>query len=134
MREAAHRTRTEHRPTLIECLTYRLSVHTTVDDPAKYRSKEEEKEWEKRDPLPRFQQYLRQKEMLTDEDLGKAEESIEQRLKKVVRAWEEQAEQFENHPEVMFEHLYAEMPGFLKAQRDEFLKEWKTRSREKKDG
>jgi pyruvate dehydrogenase E1 component alpha subunit len=134
VKEAAHRARTEHRPTLIECLTYRLSVHTTVDDPAKYRSKEEEQEWEKRDPLPRFQHYLRQKKMLTDEDLRKAEDSIEQRIKTAVGAWQEQAEQMDKHPEVMFEHLYAEMPDFLQDQRDQFLKGWKRRSRENQHG
>jgi pyruvate dehydrogenase E1 component alpha subunit len=134
VKEAAHRARTEHRPTLIECLTYRLSVHTTVDDPSKYRSKEEEQEWEKRDPLPRFQQYLRQKEMLTDNDLREAEKSIEQRLKGAVQAWKEQMEKLENHPGAMFDHLYAEMPEFLQKQREDFLKEWKSRSREKKHG
>ncbi len=134
VKEAAHRARTEHCPTLIECLTYRLSVHTTVDDPAKYRSKEEEQEWEKRDPLPRFQQYLRQKEMLMDEDLRKAENSIEQQIKAAVGAWQEQAEELDKHPEVMFEHLYAEMPDFLQDQQGQFIKDWKRRSREKQHG
>jgi TPP-dependent pyruvate/acetoin dehydrogenase alpha subunit len=48
--EAVERARREHRPTLIECVTYRLGQHTTVDDPTKYRSDEEVREWEKKDP------------------------------------------------------------------------------------
>ncbi|NOX59098.1 MAG: thiamine pyrophosphate-dependent dehydrogenase E1 component subunit alpha, partial [Planctomycetes bacterium] len=45
-------------PTLIECVTYRLSMHTTADDPTRYRDDKEVKEWEKRDPLIRFTKYL----------------------------------------------------------------------------
>ncbi len=42
-------------PTFIEMVTYRLSLHTTADDPKKYRSEEEVREWEKRDPISRFE-------------------------------------------------------------------------------
>src|SRR5499427_7274970 len=37
-REAVDRARGGGGPTLIECVTYRLGVHTTADDPSKYRS------------------------------------------------------------------------------------------------
>ena len=40
-REAVERARAGDGPTLIECVTYRLGVHTTADDPTKYRSEEE---------------------------------------------------------------------------------------------
>ena len=40
-REAAERTRRGEGATMIECVTYRLAVHTTADDPSKYRSDEE---------------------------------------------------------------------------------------------
>ena len=43
-------------PTLIEGLTYRLGAHTTSDDPTKYRTDDEVKQWEKRDPLLRLEQ------------------------------------------------------------------------------
>ena len=36
--EAVERARAGDGPTLIECVTYRLGVHTTADDPTKYRS------------------------------------------------------------------------------------------------
>src|SRR3989304_1458256 len=51
-------------PTLIEAVTYRLSVHTTADDPTKYRSDEEVKKWEKLDPIPRYQKYLVERKIL----------------------------------------------------------------------
>ena len=47
-REAVERAREGGGPTLIECVTYRLGVHTTADDPTKYRSDEEVKAWERR--------------------------------------------------------------------------------------
>src|SRR5438874_6236973 len=41
-REAVDRARAGGGPTLVECVTYSLGVHTTADDPTKYRSEEEE--------------------------------------------------------------------------------------------
>ena len=58
-REAADRARNGEGPSLIEMITYRLSMHTTADDPKKYRTEEEVREWEKRDPITRFEKYLR---------------------------------------------------------------------------
>src|SRR5512145_2656962 len=66
--QAVARARAGDGPTLIECVTYRLGMHTTADDPTKYRSEEEVKEWERRDPLTRFAEYLK-KRNLWREDL-----------------------------------------------------------------
>ena len=38
VQEAVERARAGKGSTLIECVTYRLSLHTTADDPTKYRS------------------------------------------------------------------------------------------------
>src|SRR5213594_1954097 len=65
-REAVARARAGEGPTLIECVTYRLGVHTTADDPTKYRSAAEVAELERRDPLTRFVEYLRKKNLLED--------------------------------------------------------------------
>ena len=53
--EAVARARTGGGPTLIECVTYRLMMHTTADDPTRYRTDEEVEKWNQKDPLPRFQ-------------------------------------------------------------------------------
>lgn len=46
-------------PTLIETLTYRYGPHTmSGDDPTRYRTKNLTDEWEKRDPLIRFRNFL----------------------------------------------------------------------------
>ena len=57
-REAVDRARSGGGPTLIECFTYRMSLHTTADDPTKYRSEEEVKEWEKKDPIDSYRTFL----------------------------------------------------------------------------
>jgi len=46
---------------LIEALTYRKGAHTTSDDPTKYRTKEEELEWDKTDPIIRLKKYMDEK-------------------------------------------------------------------------
>ena len=68
--EAVERARSGEGPTLIECVTYRLSLHTTADDPTKYRSEEEVKKWAQRDPLPRLQAYLSEQGALSTENRG----------------------------------------------------------------
>src|SRR5256712_7742001 len=65
-REAVDRARAGEGPTLIECVTYRLGVHTTADDPTKYRAEEEVRAWEQKDTLTRFRAYLEQKDLLED--------------------------------------------------------------------
>ena len=65
-REATERARAGQGPTLIECVTYRLGVHTTADDPTKYRSDEEVAAWERKDPLTRFRAYLEKKNLLEE--------------------------------------------------------------------
>ncbi|PSL37226.1 pyruvate dehydrogenase E1 component alpha subunit [Labedella gwakjiensis] len=46
-------------PRLVEALTYRIGAHTTSDDPTKYRTDDELASWVARDPIARFQTYLR---------------------------------------------------------------------------
>lgn len=67
--EAVERARSGDGPTLIENVTYRLSLHTTADDPTRYRDEEEVEKWEARDPIPRFQGYLKDKGLLSDDSI-----------------------------------------------------------------
>jgi pyruvate dehydrogenase E1 component alpha subunit len=66
MREALYRARTGAGPTLVECMTYRWHGHSE-HDVAMYRTEEEFLEWKSRDPIPRYEMYLREKRLLTDE-------------------------------------------------------------------
>jgi len=110
-REAVERARAGDGPTLIECVTYRLGVHTTADDPTKYRSEAEVAMWEQKDPLTRFRAYLEKRNLL--------EEGLEQRVDEEIA---EAIRRFESTPPpdplVMFDHAYAELPPDVQAQRD----------------
>ncbi|MEO6534075.1 MAG: thiamine pyrophosphate-dependent enzyme [Pseudolysinimonas sp.] len=46
-------------PRLIEALTYRMGAHTSSDDPTKYRENEQVEYWGARDPITRYEIYLR---------------------------------------------------------------------------
>ena len=46
-------------PRFIEALTYRIGAHTTSDDPSKYRDEEQFRYWQERDPIARYETYLR---------------------------------------------------------------------------
>jgi pyruvate dehydrogenase E1 component alpha subunit len=59
MRWALEHARSGRGPVLIEAFTYRMSAHTTADDPTKYRLSAEEDAWKDKDPLKRLELYLR---------------------------------------------------------------------------
>jgi pyruvate dehydrogenase E1 component alpha subunit len=48
-------------PRLIEALTYRIGAHTTSDDPTKYRLDAETASWVAKDPIARYERFLRSK-------------------------------------------------------------------------
>ena len=66
-RQAVDRARKGEGPTLLECLTYRRMGHNT-NDPAEYRSEEELKLWEQKDPIDRFRTALIDEGLLTPEE------------------------------------------------------------------
>jgi pyruvate dehydrogenase E1 component alpha subunit len=109
-REAVERARTGGGPTLIECVTYRLGVHTTADDPTRYRSAEELAAWERKDPLTRFATYLRTRGLL--------DEGVEQEIDAEIGA---AIARFETAPPPdplrMFDHAYEQLPPELQRQR-----------------
>jgi pyruvate dehydrogenase E1 component subunit alpha len=119
VQEAVERARSGNGPTLIECVTYRLAVHTTADDPSKYRSDEEVAAWETREPLPRFQAYLKGKQLLSDAALESLEAEIEAELREAVQRVEQQQEQLAGEALSLFDHIYADMPAYLQEQRQE---------------
>jgi pyruvate dehydrogenase E1 component alpha subunit len=55
--EAVRRVREDHRPVLVEAVTYRFRGHSMAD-PEEYRSKEEVAHWRERDPIPAFGELL----------------------------------------------------------------------------
>lgn len=121
-REAVDRARSGGGPTLIECVTYRLSVHTTADDPKRYRTDEEVKEWEGRDPLKRYQHYLIDKNLLSDEKIAGLEADIKDEIKGALKRFDERAAQAKDSLK-MFDHVYEQLPPHIQAQRSELRQE-----------
>ena len=109
-REAVERARRGDGPSLIECVTYRLGMHTTSDDPTKYRSAEEVQAWERKDPLTRFGAYLQKRNLLD----GGLEEQIDAEIARAVQSFEAVGPA---DPLGMFDHAYATRPAPLEAQR-----------------
>ena len=93
-----------HGPGYIEALTYRIGAHTTADDPTRYRADGELEAWQQRDPLARFEAYLRA-QGVTDEFFTEVAETADREAKAVretLLALDSPA------PDTMFEHVYAE--------------------------
>ena len=118
---------------MIECVTYRLMMHTTADDPKRYRANEEVEAWEKRDPMVRFQKYLTGKGVLTEKGIEELESELKEEIQKAVDRGEELMKKYSD-PLPMFEHAYAEMPAYLKEQKEAFMKELKKSGEEASDG
>ena len=90
--------------------------------PKKYRTDEEVAEWVKRDPLVRFQKYLTDKGLLTEERAAAVEAEVQGEIKAAEERWAQLVEKALD-PLDMFEHAYAEMPPHLLAQREELRQE-----------
>jgi len=120
-REAVDRARAGGGATLIECVTYRMAVHTTADDPKRYRSDAEVEAWRRKDPIPRFQGYLIAKGLLSEDAVKAEEEAIAAEIQAAVDRAEEEMKGL-GDPLLMFEHAYAEMPDYLKEQRADFIR------------
>ncbi|MEK6644544.1 MAG: pyruvate dehydrogenase (acetyl-transferring) E1 component subunit alpha [Planctomycetota bacterium] len=114
--EAVDRARKGDGPTLIEAVTYRLGVHTTADDPKKYRTDEEVECWRAKDPLIRFWTYLLAKKVMDE----KARELLEEEINNEITAAVERTEAYE--PDVLepFRHSFATMPPHLEEQMMQF--------------
>ena len=117
VRDALERAR-EGDPVFVEALTYRRSMHTTSDDPTVYRTEEEEAEWEARDPIERFEQYLLEADVLDGEDIEAIEGEIEERLADEIERANEGREEVD--PADMFDHVFAELPPALREQKEGF--------------
>ena len=120
--EAVDRARSGGGPTLIECVTYRMAVHTTADDPKRYRTEEEVEQWKKRDPITRFHKHLLAKGVLSEDLAAGLDAEITEVIQSAVDRAEEQMKSLGN-PIDMFEHAYAEMPPYLKEQKESFARE-----------
>ncbi len=103
-------------PTLIEAVTYRMGPHTTADDPTRYRTNDEVKYWEDRDPLKRFKMYLLRRGYLPEGFEAKVAKTIDEQLEKAIS----EAENSKDDPLDMFNFVYAKPTQLLFEEMKEF--------------
>jgi pyruvate dehydrogenase E1 component alpha subunit/2-oxoisovalerate dehydrogenase E1 component alpha subunit len=112
-REAVERARAGGGPTLVEALTFRMGGHSSSDDPTRYREPEVVRYWEERDPLRRFEAYLRAQGLLSDADL----EGWSAEINDEITAAIQEAEALPPPAlETLFTDVYHQMPRALEEQ------------------
>jgi 2-oxoisovalerate dehydrogenase E1 component alpha subunit len=117
-RDAILRAAAGEGPTLIEALTYRISGHSTSDDPKAYRKDDVVDTWRKKDPLVRLRKYLDSAGLWSDTQERDLEAKIDVDLKAAIAKAEAAALP---NLESMFEDVYATVPWHLNEQRAELL-------------
>jgi len=131
--EAVARARSGGGPTLIECVTYRLMMHTTADDPKRYRTDDEVEQWSKRDPLIRFEKYLEGKGLLSEKKRNQVESEVLEAIQAAIDGAERQMETL-GDPLEMFDHAYADIPSYLNEQKTDLASELSAIDEEGKNG
>jgi TPP-dependent pyruvate/acetoin dehydrogenase alpha subunit len=103
-RVAAERAREGDGPTLIECHTMRMHGHGAHDD-MRYVPDGMLEEWERRDPIDRYERRLRSDHGFTDDELTSIRESCE---REVAEAAERALASPMPDPEIALEGVFAE--------------------------
>jgi pyruvate/2-oxoglutarate/acetoin dehydrogenase E1 component/TPP-dependent pyruvate/acetoin dehydrogenase alpha subunit len=79
VQKAVDRARKGEGPTLIEAKTYRWYGHSH-SDPRAYRTREEEAEWKKRDPIYVMKEQLESVKLLSQDEFDQMEQVVEDKL------------------------------------------------------
>jgi 2-oxoisovalerate dehydrogenase E1 component alpha subunit len=120
-RWAAERARSGGGGTLIELVTYRAGAHSTSDDPARYRPRDEPERWPLGDPIERLKQHL----MVLGEWSEPRHQDLTAELDAQVSAEWKEALTFGTMTDgprldrdLMFEDVFKELPEHLRRQRE----------------
>ncbi|MDT9725048.1 pyruvate dehydrogenase (acetyl-transferring) E1 component subunit alpha [Xylanibacillus composti] len=120
VQDAAERGRKGEGATLIEAITYRFGPHSmSGDDPSKYRTKEEQGEWEERDPLVRMRKFLESKNLWSEEDEAKVTEEAKNTVAEQIK----KAESVEKMTiPGLIDSMFEQTPPYLEQQKEDFTK------------
>lgn len=107
---AADRARANFGATLIELVTYRVSGHSTSDDPTKYRPADEAAHWPLGDPIERLKHHLVKRGFWSNERHTQLEAELTDRLRAAQREAESVGTLGKSKPPVseMFEGVFKE--------------------------
>ena len=111
---AVERARKGDGPSFVEAVTYRIGAHSSSDDPTRYRSDDEVKFWQKKDPIERFHKYLVARGLTTDARRAEIEAEVDA---EVLAAIKEVEPLPPPSRESLFDDVYGELPWHLREQR-----------------
>jgi 2-oxoisovalerate dehydrogenase E1 component alpha subunit len=123
---AAERARTGRGPTLIEHVTYRAAAHSTSDDPARYRPKDDYQGFPLGDPVERLKNHLIHLGEWSEERHKTLTAELEGQ---VASSWKEAishgtlVDPPRLDPGLMFEDVFKEKPEHLRRQEAEMRAE-----------
>jgi 2-oxoisovalerate dehydrogenase E1 component alpha subunit len=113
-RDAVARAARGEGPTLIEAMTYRLSGHSTSDDPKAYRPEAGLEPWKRQDPIARVRRFLARNASFNEAKDKEIEAEVDAELRAAVAV----AEKTPAPPlDSLFEDVFAELPWHLAEQR-----------------
>jgi pyruvate dehydrogenase E1 component alpha subunit len=100
-RIAVNKTRSGDGPAFIEAKTFRFHGHSLAD-PVKYRTREEEQEWRKKDPISILGDQLLQQDLTTEQGLLEIRESQDEVIREAIKF-------AQDSPEPTDEDLYTDV-------------------------
>ncbi|MFN8670542.1 MAG: pyruvate dehydrogenase (acetyl-transferring) E1 component subunit alpha [Candidatus Sericytochromatia bacterium] len=119
-KKAVERARNGEGPTLIESFTYRLGSHSSSDDATRYRPQEVHEKWVNKDPIIRLELYLKNNNILSEEEIKAIYEKSENDLNEAIK----EAEKLPSPKlDTLFYDVYEEVPYNLKLQMNALIDE-----------
>jgi len=86
--QAVARARAGEGPSLIECKTYRQLGHSKSDK-REYRTRDEEREWEARDPIQSYRAHLLDNGLAREDELSAIDEEVAREMEEAIKFAEE---------------------------------------------
>jgi 2-oxoisovalerate dehydrogenase E1 component len=102
--DAVTKARKGEGPSLILANVVRLLAHSSSDDQRKYRTEQDLEEDRRRDPIPRIEQYLLAKNIVTPDVLKEIQQEVLERIDRAAEAAEGELQQ---DPENLLRHVYS---------------------------
>jgi pyruvate dehydrogenase E1 component alpha subunit/2-oxoisovalerate dehydrogenase E1 component alpha subunit len=106
-------------PRLVVLSTYRMMGHSSSDDPTRYRDAAEVEAWAGRDPVDRYEAFLRERGLLEEGERARIERELLAEIDAVIH---EQEAAPAMSWRTLVEDVYADVPPHLRRQYNEFVR------------